>query len=122
MNREGYLLILAHVHVHDQCFVFPSREESFFDLQLNVKGNRSCKYTSCKAFMTLILNTCISILFNVCSIYNLIVHESFKNYTSPETLDGDNKYSAGNHGMQVHMYRSMGYFHRCKFCENVIFH
>ena len=29
------------------------------------------------------------------------VYESFKNYTSPETLDGDNKYSAGNHGMQV---------------------
>lgn len=45
------------------------REESFFDLQLNVKGNKS-------------------------------LYESFKNYTSPETLDGDNKYQAGNHGMQ----------------------
>ncbi|XP_019853744.1 PREDICTED: ubiquitin carboxyl-terminal hydrolase 7-like isoform X2 [Amphimedon queenslandica] len=45
------------------------REESFFDLQLNVKGKKN-------------------------------VYESIKDYTSPEVLDGDNKYCAGSHGMQ----------------------
>ena len=33
--------------------------------------------------------------------FSYAVYESFNNYTSPETLDGDNKYLAGNHGMQV---------------------
>ena len=32
----------------------------------------------------------------LCSVY-----ESFKEYIAVETLDGDNKYDAGNFGMQV---------------------
>ena len=29
------------------------------------------------------------------------VYESFKDYVAVETLDGDNKYDAGDHGMQA---------------------
>uniref|UniRef100_F6YGJ7 Ubiquitin carboxyl-terminal hydrolase 7 n=1 Tax=Ciona intestinalis TaxID=7719 RepID=F6YGJ7_CIOIN len=46
-----------------------SREESFFDIQLIVKGNKN-------------------------------VMESFRNYVKPDTLDGDNKFDAGDFGMQ----------------------
>nr|CAB3267570.1 ubiquitin carboxyl-terminal hydrolase 7-like [Phallusia mammillata] len=46
-----------------------SREESFFDVQLIVKGNKN-------------------------------IQESFKNYVKPDTLDGDNKFDAGDFGMQ----------------------
>jgi hypothetical protein len=31
----------------------------------------------------------------------LIVLESFEDYVSVETLDGENKYDAGDHGLQV---------------------
>ncbi|CAK8680531.1 unnamed protein product [Clavelina lepadiformis] len=46
-----------------------SREESFFDIQLVVKGNKD-------------------------------VMESFRTYIKPDTLDGDNKFDAGDYGMQ----------------------
>ena len=46
-----------------------SREESFFDIQLVVKGHKN-------------------------------VMESFKTYVKPDTLDGDNKFDAGDLGMQ----------------------
>ena len=46
-----------------------SREESFFDIQLQVKGNKN-------------------------------VVESFRTYVKPDTLDGDNKFDAGDFGMQ----------------------
>lgn len=46
-----------------------SREESFYDIQLNVKGNKD-------------------------------IIESLKAYIEPETLDGENKYDAGDYGMQ----------------------
>ncbi|KAK0051801.1 ubiquitin carboxyl-terminal hydrolase 7 [Biomphalaria pfeifferi] len=45
------------------------REETFFDIQLNIKGKKS-------------------------------VVESFKEYCTVETLDGDNKYDAGEYGLQ----------------------
>ena len=32
---------------------------------------------------------------------SLSVYESFKDYITVETLDGDNKYDAGEHGFQV---------------------
>ena len=32
---------------------------------------------------------------------SFIVYESFKEYVTPEKLDGDNKYDAGEFGMQV---------------------
>ena len=31
------------------------------------------------------------------------VYESFKEYVTVETLDGDNKYDAGEYGLQVHL-------------------
>ena len=34
-------------------------------------------------------------------ILSLIVLESFEDYVSVETLDGENKYDAGDHGLQV---------------------
>ncbi|CAB4030549.1 ubiquitin carboxyl-terminal hydrolase 7-like, partial [Paramuricea clavata] len=46
-----------------------SRIESFYDVQLNVKGKKD-------------------------------IYESFKEYIAVETLDGDNKYDAGDFGMQ----------------------
>ncbi|XP_071107818.1 ubiquitin carboxyl-terminal hydrolase 7-like [Haliotis cracherodii] len=45
------------------------KTETFFDIQLNVKGKKN-------------------------------VHESFKEYITVETLDGDNKYDAGEYGLQ----------------------
>jgi len=46
-----------------------SRTETFYDIQLSVKGKRN-------------------------------IYESFKDYVATETLDGDNKYDAGEHGLQ----------------------
>ncbi|XP_046460027.1 ubiquitin carboxyl-terminal hydrolase 7-like isoform X1 [Daphnia pulex] len=46
-----------------------SRAETFYDIQLSVKGKRN-------------------------------ILESFKDYVATETLDGDNKYDAGEHGHQ----------------------
>jgi ubiquitin carboxyl-terminal hydrolase 7 len=39
-------------------------------------------------------------LLHVSSLY-VAVYESFKEYIAVETLDGDNKYDAGDYGMQV---------------------
>lgn len=47
-----------------------SREEYYYDVQLNIKGKA-----------------------------NII--ESFRDYTEAEMLDGDNKYDAGEHGLQT---------------------
>ncbi|XP_064631404.1 ubiquitin carboxyl-terminal hydrolase 7-like isoform X2 [Lineus longissimus] len=46
-----------------------SRQEPFYDIQLNVKGKKN-------------------------------IYESFKDYITQETLEGDNKYDAGEHGLQ----------------------
>jgi len=46
-----------------------SRTETFYDIQLNIKGKKN-------------------------------IHESFKDYVSVESLEGDNKYDAGQHGLQ----------------------
>uniref|UniRef100_A0A8D8Y3K7 Ubiquitin carboxyl-terminal hydrolase 7 n=2 Tax=Cacopsylla melanoneura TaxID=428564 RepID=A0A8D8Y3K7_9HEMI len=46
-----------------------SRAETFYDIQLNVKGKKD-------------------------------ILESFKDYIEPEVLEGDNKYDAGEHGLQ----------------------
>ncbi|KAK5641318.1 hypothetical protein RI129_009865 [Pyrocoelia pectoralis] len=48
-----------------------TRTETFYDIQLNIKGKK-------KQF----------------------IDESFKDYIAKETLDGDNKYDAGEHGLQ----------------------
>ena len=32
-----------------------------------------------------------------------LVYESFKEYVTPEKLEGDNKYDAGEYGMQVNI-------------------
>lgn len=34
------------------------------------------------------------------------VFESFKDYVATEQLDGDNKYDAGEHGLQVRLHSS----------------
>ena len=39
----------------------------------------------------------------ICDVNNVvldIVYESFKEYVAIETMDGDNKYDAGSHGLQ----------------------
>lgn len=36
------------------------------------------------------------------------VVESFDDYIAKETLEGDNKYDAGDHGLQVYMLRLRG--------------
>ena len=45
------------------------RTESFYDIQLNIKGKKN-------------------------------ITESFQDYIKTENLDGDNKYDAGEHGLQ----------------------
>lgn len=46
-----------------------SRSETYYDIQLNIKGRKD-------------------------------IYESFRDYVATEVLDGDNKYDAGNHGLQ----------------------
>ncbi|XP_034946469.1 ubiquitin carboxyl-terminal hydrolase 7 isoform X3 [Chelonus insularis] len=46
-----------------------TRVETFYDIQLNIKGKKN-------------------------------IYESFRDYVSTEILDGDNKYDAGEHGLQ----------------------
>ncbi|KAG8040566.1 hypothetical protein G9C98_002562 [Cotesia typhae] len=46
-----------------------TRVETFYDIQLNIKGKKN-------------------------------IYESFRDYVSTEILDGDNKYDAGDHGLQ----------------------
>lgn len=36
--------------------------------------------------------------------YRFSVFESFKDYVATEQLDGDNKYDAGEHGLQVRLH------------------
>ena len=40
--------------------------------------------------------------FDVCNLF-VSVLESFRDYVTVESLDGDNKYDAGEHGLQVFM-------------------
>lgn len=58
----------SYVRCKNVCFE-SSRTESFYDLQLNIKGKAN-------------------------------VMESFADYTASETLDGDNRYDAGEFGLQ----------------------
>uniref|UniRef100_A0A914W615 Ubiquitin carboxyl-terminal hydrolase 7 n=1 Tax=Plectus sambesii TaxID=2011161 RepID=A0A914W615_9BILA len=53
-----------------------SREEAFYDVQLNIKGKKN-------------------------------IHESFNDYIETEMLDGDNKYDAGDYGMQVCLFERL---------------
>lgn len=50
----------------------------------NIQFNRSLGYLDVTAFC-----------------YCFAVYESFKEYIAVETLDGDNKYDAGEYGLQV---------------------
>ena len=45
---------------------------------------------------------CVCVWLTVCSLS--LVFESFKDYVAVEQLDGDNKYDAGEHGLQVRPY------------------
>ena len=40
-------------------------------------------------------------ILSVAFIISMTVLESFEDYVSVETLDGENKYDAGDHGLQV---------------------
>jgi ubiquitin carboxyl-terminal hydrolase 7 len=51
------------------------RDESFYDIQLNIKGKKN-------------------------------ILESFRDYIKTENLDGENKYDAGNYGLQVSTFLS----------------
>lgn len=69
-----------------------SRTETFYDIQLSVKGKRNIlesfkvRYLFCPIHQQL----CIVFYF----------HLFFQDYVATETLDGDNKYDAGEHGLQ----------------------
>jgi len=58
-----------------------SRTETFYDIQLNIKGKKD-------------------------------LYESFRDYVATEVLEGDNKYDAGAHGLQV---SSLADNNRCMF-------
>lgn len=70
-----------------------TRVETFYDIQLNIKGKKNSKYQNC-----------IIIIFKTFEGTNkffcISVYESFSDYVSTESLDGDNKYDAGEHGLQ----------------------
>lgn len=74
-----------------------TRLETFYDIQLNIKGKKNS---------TLIFNILcgfyyiVLILNLTCFYLSFVVDESFKDYICTETLEGDNKYDAGEHGFQ----------------------
>lgn len=49
------------------------------------------------------LCSCSDLSFCLCFFPLVAVFESFKDYVAVEQLDGDNKYDAGEHGLQVHI-------------------
>lgn len=75
-------LMRSYVRCIDVSFE-SSRDEYFYDVQLNVKGKPNSK----KAFIYIHIQLCLVI-------------ESFRDYTEPETLEGENMYDAGDLGMQ----------------------
>lgn len=66
------------------------REEPFYDIQLNVKGNRTSAFVP-------------QFRLRKALIYCHLVYDSFRDYVNTESLDGDNKYDAGDYGLQVIM-------------------
>lgn len=65
-----------------------TRSETFYDIQLNIKGKKNSMlmvFESDKICACLLL---------------IVVYESFQDYIAKESLDGDNKYDAGEHGLQ----------------------
>lgn len=72
-----------------------SRSETYYDIQLNIKGKKD-------------------------------IYESFKDYVATEVLEGDNKYDAGNHGLQVRICLlkvaivSRSDFGTCSWCADVL--
>lgn len=58
----------SYIKCKNVCYT-STRLETFYDIQLNIKGKKN-------------------------------IDESFRDYVATETLDGDNKYDAGEHGLQ----------------------
>lgn len=84
-----------------------TRVETFYDIQLNIKGKKSSKYTcTCVCICGKKNNLFICYIFVSSSSTEkihkcfVLVYESFSDYVSTESLDGDNKYDAGEHGLQ----------------------
>ena len=54
------------------------------------------------------VRACISSRSSKCSkrklLFDVLVYESFKDYIAVESLDGDNKYDAGDYGLQVSLF------------------
>lgn len=59
-------------------------------------------YFLCVQMLNLLLINCMFIFItNMCvQIFCTTVAESFRDYVTAEVLDGDNKYDAGEHGLQ----------------------
>lgn len=74
------------------------RIEDYYDIQLSIKGKKNSKLT---AHYTRFTNNCVLFSCNTLVISTFSVFESFKDYVATEQLDGDNKYDAGEHGLQV---------------------
>ena len=65
-------------------------------MYLYILFNLTCNCMSLSYHNYLLLFKLVSVLCCVISVY-----ESFKEYIAVETLDGDNKYDAGEYGLQV---------------------
>lgn len=102
------------------------RIEDYYDIQLSIKGKKNSKCWARHHWMPervgflreagapLPVRICNLSNFSSPSCWNLLfaVFESFKDYVATEQLDGDNKYDAGEHGLQVRIqtFRSGGHF------------
>lgn len=93
-----------------------SKEEAFYDIQLNLKGKKNGR---CSIFVCVCIYCCLSksafctivtitFLTENCFknvrwfyVFPFSVYESFQDYIKVESLDGENKYDAGEHGLQV---------------------
>lgn len=85
----------SYVRCKNVCFE-SNRVESFYDLQLNIKGKANGMFLIW-SLPKLYVSSCFDIEL---SYIWFSVLESFSDYTAAEILDGDNKYDAGEFGLQ----------------------
>lgn len=87
------------------------RIEDYYDIQLSIKGKKNSKccrfsHSGGRHFCICLELKSLHIAGPHVEILSFSVFESFKDYVATEQLDGDNKYDAGEHGLQVRSWSS----------------
>lgn len=78
-----------------------TRVETFYDIQLNIKGKKN---SECALDVVVVVVDIVAFSYLArderTNTLCISVYDSFSDYVSTESLDGDNKYDAGEHGLQ----------------------